>query len=101
MNTLTKADLVDALIAQSHIKKQDTSNFIEAFFTTIGNTLACDQSVKLSGFGQFKLLYKSSRPGLNPKTKVSVPITPRRVVTFTASPKLRAQVALVNLDHNG
>jgi integration host factor subunit alpha len=101
MHTLTKADLVNALIADSPIKKQDASHFVEAFFTTIGHTLACHQSVKLSGFGHFQLRYKSSRPGFNPKTKASVLITPRCVVTFAASPKLKEQVALVNIDHNG
>ena len=50
------------------------------------------EDVKLSGFGIFNLREKSQRPGRNPKTGEEIPITARRVVTFHASNKLKAQV---------
>jgi integration host factor subunit alpha len=43
----------------------------------------------LTGFGNFQLRDKVSRPGRNPKTGVQVNIPARRVVTFHASPKLK------------
>lgn len=48
--------------------------------------------VKLSGFGNFQLRDKPQRPGRNPKTGEEIPITARRVVTFHASQKLKAEV---------
>jgi integration host factor subunit alpha len=57
--------------------------------------------VKLSGFGNFQLRDKPSRPGRNPKTGESIPISARRVVTFHASQKLKAVVQDPNLDATG
>jgi integration host factor subunit alpha len=48
--------------------------------------------VKLSGFGNFELRDKSSRPGRNPKTGEDIPISARRVVTFKPGQKLKARV---------
>ena len=38
--------------------------------------------MKLSGFGNFELRNKASRPGRNPKTGESIPVSARRVVAF-------------------
>ena len=48
--------------------------------------------MKLSGFGNFELLNKKSRPGRNPKTGEDVIISARRVVTFRAGNKLRKKI---------
>ena len=45
-------------------------------------SLESGQDVKLSGFGNFELRDKSSRPGRNPKTGDVVAVSARRVVTF-------------------
>ena len=55
-------------------------------------SLESGQDVKLSGFGNFELRDKSSRPGRNPKTGDVVPVSARRVVTFKPGQKLRARV---------
>ena len=51
-----------------------------------------NESVKLSGFGNFDLRDKRQRPGRNPKTGEEIPITARRVVTFKPGQKLRERV---------
>ena len=48
--------------------------------------------MKLSGFGNFDLRDKGTRPGRNPKTGEEVAISARRVVTFKPGQKLRARV---------
>lgn len=48
--------------------------------------------MKLSGFGNFDLRDKTSRPGRNPKTGEVIPVSARRVVTFRAGHKLKASV---------
>ena len=58
----------------------------------IRDALERGESVKLSGFGNFQLRDKPQRPGRNPKTGEEIPISARRVVTFHASQKLKAQV---------
>ena len=43
--------------------------------------------MKLSGFGNFELRNKASRPGRNPKTGESIPVSARRVVAFKPGQK--------------
>ncbi|HHV6851076.1 TPA: integration host factor subunit alpha, partial [Haemophilus influenzae] len=75
-----------------HLSKQDTKNVVENFLEEIRSSLESGQDVKLSGFGNFELRDKSSRPGRNPKTGDVVPVSARRVVTFKPGQKLRARV---------
>ena len=55
--------------------------------------MADGENVKISGFGSFILRDKRERIGRNPKTGIEVPITPRRVMTFRASQKLKDRIA--------
>jgi integration host factor subunit alpha len=62
------------------------------FYSEISLALENNDSVKLSGFGNFELRDKKSRPGRNPKTGEEIPISARRVVTFKPGQKLKARV---------
>ena len=89
---LTKADLAESLFNELGLNKREAKEFVEIFFEKIRMALANGDQVKLSGFGNFGLRKKNSRPGRNPKTGEEIPITARRVVTFHASQKLKASV---------
>ena len=58
----------------------------------IKEALSNGKQVKLSGFGNFDLRDKKERPGRNPKTGESIPISARRVVTFKPGQKLKNKV---------
>jgi integration host factor subunit alpha len=90
--TLTKAELADLLFEKVGLNKREAKDMVEAFFEEIRNALERGDGVKLSGFGNFQLRDKPQRPGRNPKTGEEIPITARRVVTFHASQKLKAEV---------
>ncbi|CBY87071.1 MULTISPECIES: integration host factor subunit alpha [Haemophilus] len=92
MATITKIDIVEYLSDKYHLSKQDTKNVVENFLEEIRLSLESGQDVKLSGFGNFELRDKSSRPGRNPKTGDVVPVSARRVVAFKPGQKLRARV---------
>ena len=92
MSTLTKADLTDAIYEDLGLNKREAKDVVEAFFEHISLALETNESVKLSGFGNFDLRDKNKRPGRNPKTGESVDVSARRVVTFRASRKLKANV---------
>ena len=62
------------------------------FYSEICTALESNDQVKLSGFGNFELRDKKSRPGRNPKTGEEIPISARRVVTFKSGQKLKALV---------
>jgi integration host factor subunit alpha len=67
-------------------------NWLSSSFEEIRICLENNEQVKLSGFGNFDLRDKGTRPGRNPKTGEEVPISARRVVTFKPGQKLRARV---------
>lgn len=89
---LTKADLAESLFQELGLNKREAKEFVELFFEKIGEALGNGEAVKLSGFGNFGVRHKNSRPGRNPKTGEEIPIAERRVVTFRASHKLKERV---------
>jgi len=89
---LTKADLANTLFNEVGLNKREAREFIDNYFDVIRDSLESGDGVKLSGFGNFQLRDKKTRPGRNPKTGKEVPITARRVVTFKPGQKLRNRV---------
>ncbi len=87
--TITKMELAHQLMDNLSLSRQDAMDLVASLFLTIRETLAAGEAVRLSGFGNFTLRDKTSRPGRNPKTGEPSVISARRVVTFKASPKLR------------
>ena len=90
--TLTKAELAEMLFERVGLNKRESKDLVDLFFQEVSDALATGLSVKLSGFGNFQLRDKPQRPGRNPKTGEVIPISARRVVTFHASQKLKAQI---------
>ncbi|MBB1161173.1 integration host factor subunit alpha [Piscinibacter sp. SJAQ100] len=90
--TLTKAELAELLFERLGLNKRESKDMVEAFFELIHGRLVTGQDVKLSGFGNFQIRRKAPRPGRNPRTGETIPIKARDVVTFHASPKLKALV---------
>jgi integration host factor subunit alpha len=74
------------------LTKPDAKEMVELFYEEIRHALENGQHVKLSGFGNFTLRDKSSRPGRNPKTGEEIPVQARRVVTYKAGLKLKSKV---------
>jgi len=92
MGACTKAEIVDYLCNELGFNKRESKDLVDSFFGQISSTLENGEPVKLSGFGNFELRDKVSRPGRNPKTGEEVTISPRRVVTFKSGQKLRVKV---------
>lgn len=92
MGTLTKADMSEKLADMYGFNKRESKDLVEQFFNEITDVLVSGECVKISGFGNFELRDKASRPGRNPRTGEEVPISARRVVTFKPGQKLRIQV---------
>lgn len=92
MGSLTKADMAERLFEELGLNKREAKDMVEAFFDEIRESLAANEQVKLSGFGNFDLRDKGQRPGRNPKTGEEVPISARRVVTFRPGQKLKDRV---------
>ena len=91
--TLTKADIVESIIAQIGVPRPEARQIVDELFEEVRVCLSAGEIVKLSGFGNFELRDKKQRPGRNPKTGEEIPITARRVVSFTSGQKLKARVS--------
>jgi len=87
--TLSKIELIAALNEQIGLNKAEANDMVDTFFEEIRTTLEGNESVKLTGFGNFRLLDKKPRRGFNPKTGEEHSIKARRVVTFHPSPLLK------------
>ena len=93
--TLTKSDIVKQLNDEIGLNKREAKELVDSFFDNIKETLSQGHEVKLSGFGNFQLKNKSSRPGRNPRTGEDVEITARRVATFKSGQKLKESVKTI------
>lgn len=85
----TRADLLDAVYAACpSLSRQQAREIFEMTLDEISAALVTGDNVKLRGFGLFSVREKRARVGRNPRTGQEAPITPRRVLTFKASPVL-------------
>jgi integration host factor subunit alpha len=91
VDTLTKAHLVALLVNRLNIGRREAKDMVDTFFEIMSDTLIKGEDLKLSGFGNFHVRSKGQRPGRNPRTGQAVAITPRHVVTFHASAKLKEE----------
>jgi integration host factor subunit alpha len=94
--SVTRADLTEAVYQQGIVTKDFAADLFDQVLATISAALEEGENVKLSSFGVFAVRNKSKRTGRNPKTGVEVPIEPRRVILFSASPVLKAHLNRVS-----
>ena len=89
---MNKIDLIEQLIDEGRISKNEAAAIVDLFFGKISDTLASGERVEIRGLCSF--FVKKYRPykGRNPKTGEEIPITARRVVTFRPGQKLKARV---------
>jgi integration host factor subunit alpha len=90
--TLTRADLCEAVHEEVGLSRQDCSGLVERTLELIVEALEQGKQVKLSGFGVFQVRAKRARMGRNPKTGEPAAIDPRRVIGFRASQVMKARI---------
>jgi len=93
VGTLTRADLAETINRKMGFSRAESLGLVETILAKMCEALGDGENVKISGFGSFVLRDKRERVGRNPKTGVEVPITPRRVLTFRASHKLKERIS--------
>lgn len=91
-DTLTRADLCDAVHDEVGLSRQECSGLVERTLELVVESLEEGETVKLSGFGVFQVREKRARMGRNPKTGEPAAINPRRVISFRASQIMKSKV---------
>ena len=92
MNTITRAQLAEAIYAQVGLSRNESAELLEDVLERVSAALESGRAVKISAFGTFTVRQKGLRVGRNPKTGVEVPIMPRRVLSFRPSQVLKARL---------
>ena len=67
------------------LTKKDCNEFVTDIIEELIKGLNRDKIVKIHNFGTFKIRYKKSRIGRNPKSKEDVMIPARNVISFIPS----------------
>ena len=87
--TLTKAELIDAIYEKVGFSKKEAAELVELVFEDMKQELCRGGTIKISGFGKFRVRQKKARMGRNPQTGQAMTISERKVLTFTPSRILR------------
>jgi integration host factor subunit alpha len=89
---LTKADLIERIRSTNDLTKAQSTDIVETTIDIVKDTLSSGDDVLISGFGKFRVKQKTERKGRNPATGDDMMLTPRKVVTFKCSGKLRERI---------
>ncbi|MBY0370034.1 integration host factor subunit alpha [bacterium] len=87
--TLTKAELIEGVYEKVGFSKKEAADLVELVFESMKEELCKGGSIKISGFGKFRVRAKKARMGRNPQTGDAMVISARKVLTFTPSRILR------------
>jgi integration host factor subunit alpha len=90
--TLTKAQIIEMIAEKNGFAKNRSIELVENLIEIIKRTLVSGEDVLVSGFGKFCVKNKGKRRGRNPATGSDLMLSPRKVVTFKCSGKLREKV---------
>lgn len=85
---MNKAELINAIAAGSGLSKTDSKKALDAFITSVSDTLKLGEKVSLVGFGTFSVSERGERTGINPSTKATITIPAKKVAKFKAGAEL-------------
>ncbi len=89
---MNKAQLIDAIAADSGLSKADSKRAVDGFVNVVGTALKADDRVALVGFGSFSISKRAARTGRNPQTGKAIQIAAKNVVKFKAGADLSGKV---------
>ena len=89
---MNKAELVDAIAAETKLTKADSQRALEGFINATTKALKKGERVALVGFGSFSVAKRAARTGRNPQTGKEIKIAAKKVAKFKAGAELAAKV---------
>ena len=89
---MNKAELIDAIAAESKLSKADSKKALDAFVSATTKALKKGDRVALVGFGSFSVAKRAARKGRNPQTGTEIKIAAKKVVKFKAGTELSDKV---------
>ncbi len=89
---MNKAELIDAIAAESGLTKADAKKALEGFVSATSTALKAGDKLSLVGFGSFSVSKREARTGRNPQTGKEINIAAKNVVKFKAGTDLTGNV---------
>lgn len=89
---MNKSELIASLASLSGVTQTDAARVLEAFITTVGDSLKAGDNVALVGFGTFQVTKKPARTGRNPATGKEIQIPAKNAPVFKAGKTLKDKV---------
>ncbi len=89
---MNKAELIDAIAAESGLSKVDAKKALDGFVSATANAMKAGDKISLVGFGSFSVSKREARTGRNPQTGKEIKIAAKNVVRFKAGTDLANQV---------
>jgi len=89
---MNKAELIDAIAAESGLSKADSKKALDAFVNATTGALKKGDKISLVGFGSFDVSKRNARNGRNPKTGAVIQIEAKNTIRFKAGSELSASV---------
>ena len=93
MATVTKRDIVNKIAEETGIKQLQIKKIVQKTFDSMIESLSKGQKIELRNFGIFKVKSRRARTGRNPRTGVTVPVPPKKVVVFKPGMIMKKKVA--------
>ena len=89
---MNKAELIDAIAAESGLSKVDAKKALDGFVSATANAMKAGDKISLVGFGSFSVSNRAARTGRNPQTGKEIKIAAKKVVKFKAGSDLAGSV---------
>ncbi len=89
---MNKAELIDAMAAESGMTKVDLKKALDAFIVSATKSLKKGDRVALVGFGSFNVVKRAARKGRNPQSGKEIKIAAKKVVKFKPGNDLAGKV---------
>ena len=89
---MNKADLVDALREETGLTVRMAVQVVDVFFDKMAEALAKTDRVQIRGFCSFFVKEYKGYTGINPKTRESVEVPPKKLPLFRCGKELKERV---------
>ena len=86
---MNKAELIAKIAEESKLTKKAAEAALDAFVTTVEESLKAGEKVQLVGFGTFEVRQRAARKGRNPQTKEEIKIPASKAPVFKAGKALK------------
>jgi len=89
---MTKTELISSLADATELTKTQTEKVLGAFISTVADTLASGNDIRIAGLGTFSVKSRPAREGRNPRTGETIKIAASKSPTFKAGKELKDKV---------